>query len=155
MRRFNREISSLSDIEDFIAGERIMRIAFYDCGEIYIVPVNFGYFIESGKFTFIFHGASAGRKFELAKNNPKVGFEMDGKYKLITAEKPCNFSAHYQSVTGTGQLSLVYDKREKERFLNILMKQATDCKNPKFDDRSLDAVAVFRLDADKICCKAN
>lgn len=155
MRRFNREIINLLDIEDFIAGERIMRIAFYDCGEIYIVPVNFGYFIEHDKFIFIFHGAKTGRKFQLATNNPQVGFELDGKYELIPADNPCDLSAHYQSVIGTGKLSVVYSKNEKKQFLNILIKQAADFENRMFDNHALDAVAVFRLDVEKISCKAN
>ena len=43
MRRSDREITDEKSIEAFIAKEQIMRIAFYDNGEIYIVPVNYGY----------------------------------------------------------------------------------------------------------------
>ena len=44
-------------IEKFIAGEKLLRIAFYDNGDIYIVPVNYGYIYENDKFVFYFHGA--------------------------------------------------------------------------------------------------
>ena len=43
MRRSDREIKDINSIEKFIAGEQILRIAFYDDGDIYIVPVNYGY----------------------------------------------------------------------------------------------------------------
>ena len=82
MRRSDREITDSSAIESFIAKEQIIRIAFYDDGDIYIVPVNYGYIRENGKYSFYFHGARAGRKFELAKSSPKVGFEIDGRYEL-------------------------------------------------------------------------
>lgn len=49
MRRIDREIKDEKLIEAFITKEQIMRIAFYDNGEIYIVPVNYGYSNDSGK----------------------------------------------------------------------------------------------------------
>ena len=65
MRRNDREITDEKVIEAFIAEEQILRIAFWDNGDIYIVPVNYGYLYEDGKYSFFFHGAKAGRKFEL------------------------------------------------------------------------------------------
>ena len=154
MRRIDREIIDKSRIEDFIAKEQILRIAFYDEGDIYIVPVNYGYLYESDTYTFYFHGAQAGRKFELSKSNPTVGFEIDGKYKLISGEMACDFSATFQSVVGTGKLCLVSDKAEKVAGLNTIMKQTTKRENWSYDDKMLEAVAVFRLDVDKLSCKA-
>lgn len=36
-------------------------------------------------YNFIFHGAKAGRKYQLAKSNPMVGFEIDGCYEIMKA----------------------------------------------------------------------
>ena len=83
MRRSDREITDKKVIEKFISEEQILRIAFFDDGDIYIVPVNYGYLYEDDKYTFYFHGAKAGRKYELCKNKPVVGFEIDGRYKLL------------------------------------------------------------------------
>lgn len=69
-----------------------------------------------------FHGAKAGRKFELSKSSPKVGFEIDGSYKLLENEIACDFSASFQSVIGTGRLSLVYDKEEKRKEITCKAK---------------------------------
>ena len=154
MRRSDREIIDNSAIEAFIAKEQIIRIAFYDNGDIYVVPVNYGYSNENGKYSFYFHGASAGRKFELAKASPKVGFEIDGKYELLEAEVACDFSAKFQSVIGTGTLSLVEDKAEKILGLNCLMKQTTNKPKWEYKDEMLIGVAVFRLDVEKMSCKA-
>ena len=67
MRRKEREITDPEKIEEFISGEQILRVAFYDEGDIYIVPVNYGYLYENDKYSFYFHGAKAGRKYELSK----------------------------------------------------------------------------------------
>ena len=154
MRRYDREITDSAVIEAFIAKETIIRIAFYDDGDIYIVPVNYGFVCENGKYSFYFHGAMAGRKYELAKAFPKVGFEIDGNYELLEADTACDFSAKFQSVIGTGTLCLVEDHAEKIFGLNTLMKQATTKADWRYDEARLNGVAVFRLDVDTLSCKA-
>lgn len=154
MRRSDREITDKKEIEEFISKEQILRIAFYDDGDIYIVPVNYGYIYENDTYSFFFHGAKAGRKYELAKKNPTVGFEIDGKYKLLEGELACDYSANFQSVIGTGKISLVSDKEEKVQGLNILMNQVAQNENWVYSKQMIEAVAVFKLDVEKISCKA-
>ena len=154
MRRSDREITNKKEIEEFVAEEQILRIAFYDDGDIYIVPVNYGYIYENDKYSFYFHGAKAGRKYELSKSKPVVGFEIDGKYNLLENEIACNYSANFQSVIGTGKLHLVDDIEEKKIGLNILMRHLTQHSEWNYDDKMLEAVAVFKIDVHKISCKA-
>lgn len=153
MRRIDREITDENRIEEFIAQEQILRVAFYDEGDIYIVPVNYGYSWDE-KYSFYFHGAKAGRKYELAKKKPAVGFEIDGDYRLLEGEEACDFSATFQSVIGTGVLSLVENTDEKVAGLNAIMKQTTMMEQWHYSDEMLEAVAVFRLDVEKLSCKA-
>ena len=153
MRRKDREITDQNSISQFIAKEQILRIAFCDEGDIYIVPVNYGYIYDE-KYTFYFHGAKAGRKYELAKNKPTVGFEIDGNYTLLEGAEACDYSATFQSVIGMGKLSLVEDNAEKISGLNAIMKQTTSKAEWDYSDEMLDAVAVFRLDVEKLSCKA-
>lgn len=154
MRRKDREITDSKRINAFIAEEQIMRVAFYDEGDIYIVPVNYGYTCEDGDYTFFFHGAKAGRKYELAKSGSKVGFELDGKYTLLEGESACRFSATFQSIIGTGTLCPVSSKEEKIQGLNAIMKQTTGKTEWAYEDTMLEAVAVFRLKVAKMSCKA-
>lgn len=154
MRRKDREITDRAAIEAFIAREQILRIAFYDEGDIYIVPANYGYLHDEG-YVFYIHGAKAGRKYELAKKAPKVGFEIDGSYLLLESDTACGFSAAFQSVIGTGELSLVEAPAEKAAGLNAIMKQATSKTEWDHSDKMLDAVAVFKLVVDKLSCKAH
>ena len=154
MRRKDREITDAKAIADFIAREQIIRITFCDENDIYIVPVNYGYLCKDGNDSFYFHGAKAGRKYELAKQKPLVGFEIDGNYKLLEDEIACKCSARFQSVTGTGVLQLVDDGEEKQEGLAAIMKQATHKTEWNYSDEMLKTVAVFRLDVDKMSCKA-
>lgn len=153
MRRSDREITDKKRIEEFIASEQIMRIAFYDNGDIYIVPLNYGY-VFNDRYIFYFHGAKAGRKYELSRSAPKVGFEIDGKYSLLEGEVACDFSATFQSVVGTGRLSLVEDNEEKIAGLDAIMRQTTSRGGWNYSRETLDAVAVFRLETDALSCKA-
>ena len=154
MRRTDREITDRAVIGAFLCAEQVMRVAFYDGGEIYIVPVNYGYAQENGADCFYFHGAKAGRKYGLCLHTPKVGFEIDGEYRVITAETACAHSARFQSVIGTGTVTLLEDAAEKRRALGILMQQATGKSGWTFPAEQLDRTAVFRLTADKLSCKA-
>jgi hypothetical protein len=155
MRRSDREITDKKIIDAFITGEQVLRVAFYDQGDIYLVPVNYGFLYEEDTYTFYFHGAKAGRKYELSKCEPTVGFEIDGNYKLAEGETACNFSALFQSVIGTRTVHIVTDKAEKIRGLNAIMKQATQKSEWDYHDKMIESVAVFRIDVDKISCKSH
>lgn len=153
MRRSDREISDKKEIERLIAQEQILRIAFYDDGDIYIVPVNYGYLYEDEQLSFYFHGACAGRKYGLSKANPVVGFEIDGNYKLLEGETACEYSAAFQSVTGTGVLQLLDGGEEKKIGLNALMRQLTGKDDWEYTEKMLEGAAVFKLEVQKISCK--
>ena len=154
MRRKDREIKDKALIEQFIAKEQIIRIAFYDNGDLYIVPLNYGFIYENDKYVFYFHGAKAGRKFELSKSSPMVGFEIDGEYELLQADVACNYSAKFQSVIGTGRLSIIEDYEEKIKGLNALMNHISGKSEWDYSKDMVEAVAVFRLEVEKLSCKA-
>lgn len=153
MRRKDRQIIDVSQIKDFILSEQILRVGFQDKDDIYIVPVNYGFIIEDEKYVFYFHGAKAGRKYELAKLNPKVGFEIDGKYSLVDGELACDYTARFQSVIGNGILSLVENQEEKVLALNSIMKQTTQNSEWTYSKEMLNGVAIFRLDVENFSCK--
>ena len=153
MRRIDREVTDKTAIEEFIKKEQILRVAFYEDGEIYIVPVNYGYTRENDRYSFYFHGAMAGRKYELSKSGPAVGFEIDGAYQLLPGDSACDYSARFQSVIGTGTLEIVEDMAEKVKGLNALMRQISQKSQWCYSDHVLETTAVFRLDVQKLSCK--
>lgn len=154
MRRNDREISDKDEIVKFISEQQIIRVGFADDGEVYIVPVNYGFEVCGDDFVFYFHGAKAGRKFELAKKSPDVGFEIDGGYQLIPSETACGHSAHFKSVIGNGRLVLIEDNDEKIHALDRIMVQVSGKCGWEFSEKMLDGTAVFRLEVKELTCKA-
>lgn len=157
MRRKDREVTDPVKIQDIMERCTCCRIGFNDDGEVYIVPLNFGYKISDDKYTLYFHGAGAGRKFELAQAKPYVGFEMDTNYLLHTSgEDPsvaCNYTARFQSIIGNGTFSVVEDEIEKREGLQLVMLHATGKKDWDFNPMMFKMVTVFKLEVSKLSCK--
>lgn len=153
MRRKDREITDRSKIEQIISTCYCCRIGFNDKGKVYIVPLNFGFISEDGKYTFYFHGAKEGRKIDLIRENPEVGFELDTNYKLREADVACGCSCKFQSVIGNGIMDFVVDAEEKQRGLIEIMKHNTGKADWTFAEKMLDEVCVFKLVVESMACK--
>jgi nitroimidazol reductase NimA-like FMN-containing flavoprotein (pyridoxamine 5'-phosphate oxidase superfamily) len=57
-------------------------------------------------------------------------------------------------VIGSGVLTLVEERAEKIAGLDSLMKQTTGRTGWDYSPDMLDATAIFRLDVEKMSCKA-
>lgn len=153
MRRKDREVTDLIKIENIISRCTCCRIGFCDDAEVYIVPLNFGYETKDNTYTFYFHGAKEGRKIDLMQKNPIVGFEMDTDYVLKEADTACGYSARFQSIIGTGVVSIVSDSDEKRKGISLLMEHNTGQQNWDFDEKMMNAVMIFKLEVTKMSCK--
>lgn len=153
MRRKDREVTDPMRIADIVSRCTCCRIGFYDDGEVYIVPLNFGYERINDTYVFFFHGAKEGRKIELIKKSPNVGFELDTDHLLHTADTACKCSAHYQSVIGNGVLRIVSESEEKKLGLSLIMEHNTGKREWNFDEKMLNTVSVFKLVVHKMSCK--
>ena len=157
MRRKDREITDKKMIEDFLIKQNIIRLGFYDKKneEVYIVPVNYGYIIENDTYIFYFHGGKAGRKYELSKGEPNIGFEIDGKFDLIEGKKACDYSCKYQSIIGNGKLYIIDDIEEKKKGLNIIMNHLTGKTDFEYRPKAVENVSIYKLVTTKLTCKGN
>lgn len=153
MRRSDRQVVNPQEIENIIRSCHCCRIGFYDNGKIYIVPLNFGYEKRGEKRYFYFHSAAEGRKIDLIKTGLPVGFEMDTSYQLTEAETACGFSAKFQSIIGTGNISLIETAEEKIHALEQIMFHNTGNGNWKFSEKLLSEMCVFMLEVVEISCK--
>lgn len=61
-----------AEIAGFLATQRVVRVAFHDGGELYLVPL--GYVWHEGALCC---GTSDGRKTEMASRQPRVAFQVD------------------------------------------------------------------------------
>ncbi len=115
--------------------------------------MNFGFRNENGRRIFYFHSAKEGRKVDLVKKRPEVGFELDTSFVLKGGEKACEYTASFQSVIGNGIIEIVDDEKEKEEALLELMFSLTGKREWDFDEKTENAVAIFKLTVCDISCK--
>lgn len=153
MRRSDRAVTDHVKIREIIHQCHCCRIGFCDDGQVYIVPLNFGYEYEENNLVFYFHSASEGRKIDIIRKNPTVGFELDTGYKLNEADVACGYSARFQSIIGNGTVCLITQGEEKEHALQCIMEHISGKDAWQFDEKMLHAVTVFKLTVSEISCK--
>lgn len=150
MRKSNREIAEKSELENIIRTCGVCRLAFrsQDAEEApYIVPMNFGMDYSGEMPVFYFHCAREGRKLDLMRSDPRVGFEMDRLISIRSGEEACRWSANYESVIGTGILEMIEDPEERIAGLTAIMKMYGAEGEQRFDSAALPKTAVLRLRA--------
>jgi len=117
MRRKDKEINDIADIENIINRASVCRLGLCENEHPYIVPLCFGYKDN----TLYFHSAPEGRKLDILKKNNNVCFEFDIDHDLAKAEKACDWGMKYQSVTGFGKAVVIDDTEAKRKALDVIM----------------------------------
>ena len=87
MRRKDKETTDPRIIDNVLSTASICRLAMVDRGELYLIPVNYGY--RDG--ALYVHSASAGRKIDVLCRHPRVCFEI---------ESPAVITQHAEPATG-------------------------------------------------------
>lgn len=152
MRRKDREVNNINDIEKIINSTHVCRVAFCDGEKPYMVAMNFGY--QRGNSSCLyFHCALKGRKIDILKKNNNVFFQFDTDHKLVYADEACDFTMKYSSVTGEGKIFIVESEDERESGLNILMKQYSGKNDYSFKPGVMKNTLILRLDIESITGK--
>ena len=144
MRRNEREITGIAEIESVISRCDVCRIAFSDNNVPYIVTMNFGYSGGAEK-TLYFHSAWEGRKIDLIGRNNYVCFEMDTDHNLVTGPEACDFTMKYSSVVGWGKIEIITDEKEKEAGMNSLMQHYSNRKEFTYSGSVFKRTSVLKL----------
>jgi len=160
MRRKDKEITDIKEIEDTIKRASVCRLGMVDGDEPYIVPLSFGY----EKNALYFHWALEGRKLEVIKRNNKVCFEVDIDVAPASlTKKGCGgYYCHtqYRSVIGVGRAYILENAEEKAHGLGVLVRHyysavgkpysESDC---DFSQKNLDSVLVVKVEIDSLTGK--
>ena len=154
MRRREREIKDTDTIVSIIEHMKTIRVAFETDDVPYIVPLSFGFEQSGDDFVFYLHSAEEGRKIDLIRRNPDVGFEMDECLRIKGGDEACSWTAEYVSVIGTGTLELLEEPDDKKHGIEVLMSSMTG-KPFVIPDSALPHVAVLRLAVKTISAKSN
>ena len=155
MRRKDREVTEMEEIQQIFDECKVCRIGIMDENGPYIVPVNYGYVREEGKVILYIHGAREGKKIDLIRKNANVGVEIDYRHELVEGDTACQYSYYYASIIGKGAASIIDNPREKLKALNVIMKHQTGRtfdefqKNPNLEK----VVAIIRIDLNEYNCK--
>jgi hypothetical protein len=149
MRRNDKKIHDKELIYSIIQKAQVCRLALVSEDNPYIIPLNFGY---KDNCLYI-HSAPEGKKIDILKHNQKVCFEMDTDFKLIKAEKPCDYGASYYSVIGFGNAEFIRKLEKKRLALNIIMNHYTDKEDFVFDEKMLKNTTIIKIKIKKITGK--
>ena len=137
-------------IEQVIKEAYFCQVAFSLDDQPYVVPLNFGY----ADGCFYFHSKQKGRKIELLKANPKVGFNLQSRIEPIhDKEKAENCTLRYLSVLGSGVMTLIEDDSEKRQALDRICEQY-DMQPYDYSEKMMGATALIRLDVMEMVGKA-
>lgn len=119
MRRKKNEITDMAEIEAVVRKAGICRLGLYNGDYPYIVPMNYGY--EDG--CLYFHCAREGRKLDMIRANPKVGFEIDESFAIKKpSEMACTWASYFESVIGTGEAEILEEGPEKDKGLAAVVR---------------------------------
>ncbi len=145
MRREEREISDIQEIEEIIGKAETCRLAFADNNTPYIVALNFGYSNESGSKLF-FHCANEGKKLMMIRKNNFVCFQMDIDHKLYSGVNGCDWGMKYRSVVGFGIVTVVTGNKERKSGLDCIMSHYGGKREYSYDSKVLDRTTVLCLE---------
>ena len=120
MRRAEREIKDITEIERILNEAQVCRLALLEGEFPYIIPMCFGYTLEGDQLVLYFHSAPHGKKIDLIKANNNAAFELDRMGEIIRGDIACQFSATYECITGRGTLDIL-NGIEKLTGLNSIM----------------------------------
>ena len=150
MRLNKREIKDPDILRDIIESCDIVRLGLRDRDGMFIVPVNYGYDIETDgtglKLTLYIHGAREGRKAEAFAADPSVALEMDCMDGIITGDYTCSYSCAYRSIMGNGTIRELTGEQEKIHALTRIMEHMAPGVRIEFRPEMLERTGVYRID---------
>ena len=152
VRRKDREITDFARIEEILQAGEVVSVAFGGEGP-YVIPMNYGFTAENGKFTLYFHGAREGEKIERIKADPRAAFTVYTNNRVYGLhDENDNYTSSFDSVCGSGVIRFL-EGEEKIRGLQILMQHYVPGKAFSFPEGQLSATCVMALEVESISGK--
>lgn len=142
--RREREVTDMNEILGILDRARIVHVGMIDGDLPYVVPMNYGYTMDDSGLTLYLHGATAGRKLDVLRMNPRVFIEIDTDVVPFEGPAACQHGTCYSSIMGDGVAEIIEDAEGKMHGLTILMKTQTG-KDFTFTDKMVAGVTVIRV----------
>lgn len=153
MRRQDRRITDPAMICAVLDKCRTLHLGLVEDGRVYIVPLNYGWTEENGRYILYAHSAAEGRKIDLIRGGADVGFEMETGVEYFDADTACGWGNRYESIIGEGRATLLETPEEKRQALAAIMAHYSARRDYTFEDAMVDLVQVIKIDVTALSCK--
>lgn len=153
MRRQDRRITDPAMICAVLDKCRTLHLGLVEDGRAYIVPLNYGWTEENGRYTLYAHSAAEGRKIDLIRGGADVGFEMETGVEYFDADTACGWGNRYESIIGEGRATLLETPEEKRQALAAIMAHYSARRDYTFEDAMVNLVQVIQIDVTALSCK--
>ena len=153
MRRQDRKITEPAVIATVLDKCRTLHLGLVEDGRAYIVPLNYGWTEENGRYILYAHSAAEGRKIDLIRGGADVGFEMETGVEYFDADTACGWGNRYESIIGEGSATLLSTPEEKRQALAAIMAHYSARKDYTFEDVMVNLVQVIQIDVTALSCK--
>lgn len=153
MRRQDRRITDPAMIATVLDKCRTLHLGLVEDGRVYIVPLNYGWTEENGRYILYAHSAAEGRKIDLIRGGADVGFEMETGVEYFDADTACGWGNRYESIIGEGRATLLETPEEKRQALAAIMAHYSARKDYTFEDAMVNLVQVIQIDVTALSCK--
>ncbi len=150
MRRKDREITDLKDIEGILGRGFVCHLGLTDGARAYIVPLNYAYMDNA----IYIHSASEGKKIDMMKANNNVCFQIDINTNDIErrGDEPCEWGTKFECIMGTGKARFLEDPKEKCAALNLIVGRYAKRKF-EFPESEVSATTVIKIEIEEISGK--
>ena len=155
MRRKDREVTDPVKIREIITACDCCRLGLCDGERAYIVPMDFGFTEQDGRYAFYFHSAKEGRKLDLIRRTGWAAFEMDTGHEWVRGETALQDTSRFRCVMGGGPVTLLETEEEKRAGLLAILAHTTGRDRCEIGGEALGKVQVFRLDVEELTCKVH
>ena len=148
MRRKDKAIVELAEIEEIVRKSLVCRLGLAEENRPYVVPLIFGFKDR----TLYFHSAPEGKKIEILRKNSKVCFEFDLDHEVLVDEKACKWGIKYRSVIGFGKASFVEDLEEKRKGLDVIMQHYSG-RSFQYPEPAVENTVVIKVEIESMTGK--
>ncbi|MHA1214093.1 MAG: pyridoxamine 5'-phosphate oxidase family protein [Candidatus Hodarchaeales archaeon] len=151
IRRKEKEIKDLSEINRIIQSAEFITIAMSLNEEPYLVSLSHGY--DEQKKTIYFHCASEGKKIDILKQNNRVWGQAIIDHGYIHSE--CDHK--YESAQFYGRVKIISDLEEKKNALKVMIWKLDENPEEVFEkqinEKSLARVTIGCIDIEYLSGK--
>ncbi len=140
MRRYEKEITDLREIEEILDASSVLYLGAADRDGPYVVPLCFGY--HSG--SIFFHSASEGKKIRCLDYCSSVSFSCTSEFRIIQKDAPCRWTLEFRSISGYGTARRLASLEEKHHGMCCIMEHYRHTGTMDFP--SLKSTEVYCID---------